>query len=403
MGKAKNLKKRVGSYFKTTQLEGKTIRLVNDAVSIDTIVVASEIEAFLLESNLIKKYRPQYNVLFKDDKSYTSLEIGRKPIPYVVLTRKRTNPPAGGAVYFGPFTSSSDLKIVLKILRRIFPFQSVKNHPPRRCLYYHIGLCPCIPAFPDRLFEYKKDIKKITNFLKGDVGSVVSELKSEQKEFVASEEFEKAGEIQKKIEKINYITSKNYDPFNYEEKPDFYFERIKGEVDSLREILTKYGLPISELNRIECYDISNISGKNATGSMVVFTDGDTNKNEYRRFKIKFKKTPDDFEMMREVLRRRIKRTDWEMPNLMVIDGGRGQVSAVLQVFTETNFKVPVIGLAKREETIIIPIRIASGVDFIEVKLPNSTPGINLLRRIRDEAHRFAITYHRLLRKKALRI
>ena len=227
-------------------------------------------------------------------------------------------------------------------------------------------------------------------------------MKSEQENFVASEEFEKAGEIQRKIEKIGYITSETYDPFKYEEKPDFYFERIRAEVNSLREILIKYGIRIETLHRIECYDISNIQGKNATGSMVVFTDGDSNKNEYRKFRIKFKKTPDDFEMMREVIRRRINRSDWEDADLMVIDGGRGQVSAVLQVFAEQKFEKPVIGLAKREERIIIPVR-TSHTEFLEVKLPKSTPGVNLLRRIRDEAHRFALAYHKILRKKALNI
>ncbi|MEK6819349.1 MAG: excinuclease ABC subunit C, partial [Nanoarchaeota archaeon] len=163
-----------------------------------------------------------------------------------------------------------------------------------------------------------------------------------------------------------------------------------------------YGLEIENLHRIECYDISNIQGKSATGSMVVFTDGDSNKNEYKRFRIRFKHSPDDFEMIREVIRRRVKRIDWDVPNLMVIDGGRGQVSAVLQVFAEQKIDIPVIGLAKREETIIVPVRTPS-VDFIEIKLPKATPGVNLLRRIRDEAHRFALAYHRLLRKKAIAI
>jgi len=399
VGKARDLKKRVSSYFSNKDLSTKTLKLISEAKFIDRIIVASEIEAFLLESNLIKKHKPIYNVRLIDDKSFPYLEINKKPIPYIILARKRENK---NAVYLGPYTTVSDLKIVLRLLRRIFPFQSVKNHPNRRCLYSHIGLCPCIPAFPDKLSEYKKDIKKLISFLKGDVGRVVRELKSEQENFVASEEFEKAGEIQRKIEKIGYITSETYDPFKYEEKPDFYFERIRAEVNSLREILIKYGIRIETLHRIECYDISNIQGKNATGSMVVFTDGDSNKNEYRKFRIKFKKTPDDFEMMREVIRRRINRSDWEDADLMVIDGGRGQVSAVLQVFAEQKFEKPVIGLAKREERIIIPVR-TSHTEFLEVKLPKSTPGVNLLRRIRDEAHRFAITYHRLLRRKALKI
>lgn len=410
VGKARDLKKRISSYFSNKALDSKTLKLTSEAKFIEHIIVASEIEAFLLESSLIKKYKPIYNVRLIDDKTFPHLEInpglakrsgtGKKPVPYVVLTRKLENK---NAIYLGPYTSATDLKIVLRLLRRIFPYQSVKKHPNRRCLYSHIGLCPCIPIFPEKLPEYRKNIRNLVSFLKGDKDKVIHDLEREQKNYVRHEEFEKAGEIQRKIEKIGYITSETYNPFKYEEKPDFYFERIKAEIDSLKEILTKYGIAVNALHRIECYDISNISGKNPTGSMVVFIDGDSIKNEYRKFRIRFKKTPDDFEMMREVLRRRIKRSDWEIPNLIVIDGGRGQVSAVLQVFTEEKINIPVIGLAKRKETLIIPIRINHGVDFLEVKLPKSTPGVNLLRRIRDEAHRFAIAYHRLLRKKALNI
>lgn len=400
VGKAKDLRKRVSSYFIGRDLSSKTIRMMQDANSLDHIVVASEIEAFLLESNLIKKHTPEFNIRLVDDKSYTSLEINKKPIPYVVLSRRFGNK---DAEYFGPFTSTADLKIVLRILRRIFPYQSVKNHPPKRCLYYHIGLCLCVPAYPANLSEAKRNTNRMISFFEGGKDGVVKELQKDQKEYIKNEEFEKAADIQKKIEKIGYITSENYDPFKYEEKPDFYFQRIRDEVASLSEIMKKYGLEVGNLHRIECYDISNISGTNATGSMVVFTNGDADKSQYRRFKIKFKKTPDDFEMHREVARRRAKREDWDKPNLMVIDGGKGQVSAVLQAHAENNFHVPVIGLAKKEETIVIPIKTGLGLDFLEVKLPTSTPGINLLRRIRDEAHRFAITYHRLLRKKALNI
>lgn len=400
MGKARDIKKRVSSYFSNKALEARTLKLISEAKFIDHIIVSSEIEAFLLESNLIKKYKPTYNVRFIDDKTYPYLEVNKKPIPYVVLTRKLGNK---NAEYLGPYTSVTDLKIVLRLFRRIFPYQSVKNHPNRRCLYGHIGLCPCVQVYPTRLPEYRKNIGHLISFLKGNKDGVVKNLKKQQKEYVKKEEFEKAGEIQRKIEKIGIITNETYDPFKYVERPNFYFERIQSEVSSLKEIFGKYRIKIDNLHRIECYDISNIQGKNATGSMVVFTDGDANKNEYRKFRIRLKKTPDDLGMMREVIRRRLRRSDWQTPNLIVIDGGRGQVSAVLQVFAEQKTNFPVIGLAKREETIIIPIRTGIGTDFLEVKLPKSTPGVNLLRRIRDEAHRFAITYHRLLRRKALGI
>lgn len=362
----------------------------------------------MLEANLIKKYKPIYNIRLSDDKFFPFVKISRDRIPYVSITRKRDDK---NVTYFGPYTNSTDLKIVLRLLRKIFPFQSVKNHPKKRCFYSHLHLCPCATFLEGNVTECKKNIKNLTSFLRGNKEKVVGSLKKDQRFYIRLEEFEKAAEIQRKIEKIDRITSENYEPFRYEEKPDFYFERIKNELASLIEILNKYGLKINSLHRIECYDVSNISGKHATGSMVVFIEGEAYKNDYRRFKIKFKKTPDDFAMLQEVMQRRIKRDDWEKPNLMVIDGGKGQISSVLQVFTEQKFEVPVIGLAKLEETIIVPIRPVrqaqgkpgSRLDFIEVKLPHSTPGVNLLRRIRDEAHRFAISYHRMLRRKALNI
>lgn len=401
VGKAKDLKKRVSSYFLKSDLESKTLRMLSDAKSLSHIVVSSEVEAFLLEANLIKKFKPLYNIRLSDDKFYPYLEINKKPIPYVIITRKKIEDK--NKAYFGPYTSTTDLKIVLKILRRIFPYQSVKNHPNRRCLYYHLGLCPCIPIYPERLPQYLKDIKKLIYFFEGKKESVVKELVKDQKENIINEEFEKAGEIQKKIEKIEFITSQNYDPFAYEQKPDLYFERIKNELASLKQILAKYSIDTT-LNRIECYDISNIQGTNATGSMVVFENGDVSKKEYKKFKIIFKKTPDDFAMHQEVMSRRLKHPEWGKPDLLVIDGGKGQVSSVLKVLLMNKNTTPVIGLAKKEETIVIPIQtVGYNFDFIEVKLPKSTPGVNLLRRIRDEAHRFAITYHKLLRKKQLNI
>jgi excinuclease ABC subunit C len=197
VGKAKDLKKRVGNYFSNKALDGKTLRLVAEAASFDTIVVASEIEAFLLEANLIKKYKPHYNIIFTDDKSYPYLEINKKPIPYIVITHKKTNK---NAIYLGPYVGVGDLKIVLRLLRRIFPFQSVKNHATKRCLYYHLGLCPCVQVFPERVPEYKKNIRNLVSFLKGDKNRLVRDLKKEQGNYVRNEEFEKAGFIQRQIE-----------------------------------------------------------------------------------------------------------------------------------------------------------------------------------------------------------
>lgn len=230
---------------------------------------------------------------------------------------------------------------------------------------------------------------------------VVSGLKKEQKAEILHEEFEKAAEIQKKIERIEYITSGVYDPFQYERRPNLYYERIENELNSLQQILADNYLPVEKLSRIECYDISNFSGKEATGSMVVFVNGDACKSEYRRFKIKSHAEPDDFLMHQEVMTRRL-RNSWPYPDLFVIDGGKGQVSSVLEVLRKNNITIPLIGLAKKEEIIVIPYPTTPNkYEYRMVNLPNSTPGVNLLRRLRDEAHRFALSYHRLLRKKLI--
>ena len=371
------------------------ISLVSD---IETIRVSSEIEAFLLESSLIKKNRPFYNIKLIDDKSYPMIQITKGSNPSVTIVRKKTDKKA---IYFGPYSDAGALKVVLKLLRKIFPYQSVLNHPKKKCLYYHLGLCPCVSAEPTNIETYKKNLRRMQKFLDGRKEEVLKTLVKERDSLSNEEMFEEAAIVQGKIDRINLITSETYEPFNYMDKPDFYFQRIEDEVVSLKKILADYYPNIGNLSRIECYDISNTSGTNATGSMVVFENGDKNSKEYRRFKIRTKDTPDDFHMMREMLTRRLKNEDWPIPSLLVIDGGKGQVGSALKALANTKKTFPVIGLAKKEETIIVPIKNALGNDFVEIKLSNSTPGVNLLRRIRDEAHRFAITYHKLLRKKAM--
>jgi len=398
VGKAKDLKKRVSSYFSNKALDAKTLKLVAEINSLDYIPVTSEIEAFLLESQMIKRHKPFYNIKLMDDKSYPYISItkGNNPAVMVVRSTKDKN-----AYYFGPYTDSKAVKTVLKLLRRVFPYQSVKNHAKRKCLYFHLNLCPCVIAVPQNLETYKKNLSRVRKFLKGESKSLINDLIKEQKNHIKNEEFEKASEIQGKIEYINHITSENYDPFRYLEQPDFYYKRVTDEKTSLENILKPYFGKLN-LKRIECYDISNFSGRQATGSMVVFINGDKSGKDYRRFKIKTKDTPDDFFMMKEMLSRRFKSNGWGEPDLVVIDGGKGQVSSALVTLVAGGKQIPLIGLAKREETIVIPQKqMGQKMEFLEIKLPHDTGGINLLRRIRDEAHRFAITYHRLLRKKRM--
>ena len=398
IGKAKSLKDRVSSYFSDSRPhDAKTLKLIADIKSADFIVVQSEIDAFLLEATLIKKHKPFYNIKMSDDKSYPYIKITKSAVPSVTVVRKKNDKKA---YYFGPYPDGSNVKTILRIIRRIFPFESVENHPKKRCLYNHIGLCPCASVIPENKLMYKKNIAKIRSFLDGKKDLVLKDLLKEQKEYIKREEFENASIIQKQIDSINSITSERFDPHFYSEKPDFYFTRINDEIKSLKDILLKYFPEISDLERIECYDISNIQGTNPSASMVVFKHGDSDKSQYRRFKIKSKSTPDDFRMMEEVVNRRFRRDGWENPDLVVVDGGKGQVGSAIKAMVSRNVSVPIIGLAKKEETIVIPINTGRSIEFLEIKLPKSTPGINLLRRLRDEAHRFAITYHRNLRSKS---
>ena len=390
VGKAKNLKKRVSSYFSSKDLGEKTRILVSQINKIDFIEVSSEIEAFLLEEKLIKKYVPRYNIKLIDGKQYPSLKITvQDEYPKILLIRKQIK---DGSVYFGPFTSANSLRMVLKILRRIFPYQNVLNHPNKLCLYYHLKLCPCPYVTKDK--NYRKTILHIIDFLNGKTKKVTDELEKERDLFSKNEDFEQAQDVQKKIDSIKLITSNVYKPFEYELNPNLRIDVIYKELDDLKDILIKNGVKVSDLNRIECYDISNTSGLNATGSMVVFTNGEKDTSSYRRFKIKkfYGNKPNDFAMMQEVLGRRLKHKEWLTPSLIIVDGGKGQISSVKEVLDRIKADIPLVGLAKREETIIT-------ADFKEIKLPKNSKSLHLVMRLRDEAHRFAITYHKKLRSK----
>lgn len=402
VGKAKNIKKRVSSYFVNRKnLGSKTKVLVDKIHNIKTLRVESEIESLILEANLIKKYNPRYNARLTDGKSYYQIKLTvKESIPKVLLTRREDDLPAGRqgkkSIYFGPFPNSSDLKTVLKLIRRIFPYQSVINHSKKYCLYYHIGLCPCPPMFKsDRESkEYRKNIHHIRQFFEGGTKKIIKELEGERDLLSKSEEFEDAKAVQIKIDAVKLITSSTRTPFEYEMNPNLRSDLRSKETEALKQSLKENGVNVSKLNRIECFDISNISGKFATGSMVVFTNGEKDSASYRRFKIKRppKVIPNDFAMMQEVLQRRIRHKDWPFPDLIIVDGGKGQVSAVNKIVFEQNINVPVIGIAKREELLIT-------ADFKVIRLPRDSDGLNLVKRIRDEAHRFAITYHRKLRSK----
>lgn len=381
IGKAKSLRDRVSSYFGKGLLP-KTAMMMSEAFTLDHIVVESEVDALLLEANLIRKFQPVYNIDLKDGKSFPLIEITIKDkIPWVQIARSERDPKA---VYFGPYPQGSDLRQLLRYLRRIFPFVS-QNHPKNaRCFRSHLNLCPCPDIFSDKVAQkrYKKNIRHLISFLSGRRKSVQKMLVSQMQKASDSREYELAGEIKQKLIQIDLLTSYRTRPVEYEVNPNLYEDRRSEESESLASLLG-----LKSLIKIECYDISNTQGTNSTGAQVVFIDGIPEKSLYRRYKIKQKQTPDDFAMMHEMLSRRLK-SNTGLPDLIVIDGGLGQLSSLPEI------PVPVIGLAKRLETVIKK-------DGSSISLPIGSPALNLLQRLRDEAHRFSRRYHFHLRKRSM--
>lgn len=373
----------------------KTKILISKTSKIKTINTHSEIEALLLEANYIKKYNPVYNARLTDGKAYPLIKITIKDnYPKVLIARRPDDPKS---IYFGPYPNASAMKLVLKTIRKIFPYQSVKNHQKKVCLYYHLGLCPCPEVFdsPELKKEYKKNIKRIITFLKGDTKKVLKDLEKERDTLSKKEEYEKASNLQQKINSILIVTSPSYPSFDFNIDPNLKEDIKNDELLSLKTALKKTKSQIILPRRIECFDISNISGKFATGSMVVFVNGEKETSLYRRFKIRFtKEEPNDFAMISEVVGRRLNHREWPFPDLIIVDGGKGQVSSILKVLKRKNLSLALIGIAKREETIITS-------DLAEIKLPKNSKALHLVMRIRDEAHRFAISYHRNLRSKSL--
>ncbi len=528
VGKAINLRNRVRSYFHAPYgQDAKVWRLVERVRDIEFIITESELEALVLECNLIKKYKPHFNVRLKDDKRYPYIKVTwQEPFPKVYVTRRMEN---DGARYFGPFTAVWAVHETLDTLRKIFPYltcdREITGKDQRACLYYDIGLCiaPCIGATTRD--EYRAMIDRLCKFLQGKTNEVTESLRARLDEAVSQMEFERAARYRDQLQAIARITEHQkvvsplmidqdviafarddgdacvqvffvrggkllgreyfvlegtegenadqvlasfvkqfYDeaayvppeillPENIDEAKviEEWLNRQRGQkvllqvprngqskelvqmaeenaratltslkaqwladetkqMNAVAELQQVLGLPDPPL-RMECYDISNTQGTNSVGAMVVFERGAAKKSDYRKFKIKTVEGADDYASLQEVLRRRFKHLiqpsespaavgsrkeeSWrQMPNLVIIDGGKGQLNAALQVLHELGIEgVSVIGLAKQEEEIFLPHQSTS------LRLSKTSEALKLLQRIRDEAHRFGIAYHRHLRTK----
>lgn len=408
VGKAIDLKNRVKSYFqKGLELGPKTTLMVSKIKKIEHVVVESEIEALLLEADLIKRLKPRYNVQWKDDKYYKYISIAKVKsqkskrssklkttdpgrYPKVVTSRKTDN----RAMYFGPFPEGQTVNQVLRSLRRIFPFRDCSQTKFRRyqrlersCLYGDLKLCPspCI-GWISKL-DYQKIMRQLQSFLSGKSKYVIRELKKEMEKYSKNKEYERAAAIRDRIRNYEYVRQSFRPSLAYLERP--------GLVDDVRqqELADLSKLVGADVSRIEAFDISNISGEHAVGSLVVFVGGEPEKRDYRRYRIKSVKGISDVAMIKEVLWRRFRRRA-NLPDLLLIDGGKPQVSAAKEVLAELDLKIPLLGLAKRSESII-------NSQLSTLNLPKDSPTLHLLQRIRDEAHRFALSYHKKLRSQGV--
>ena len=520
VGKAKNLKRRVKSYFNKTPDSPKLIALVPKIEKLEYIITNTEVEALILENNLIKKHKPRYNVLLKDDKKYPYFLITNEDYPRILIERKKNMNPLKGR-YYGPYTDIRAMYATLDFIKKIFPLKKCKQpkFKSRPCLYYHIGKCmaPCQKMVSKE--EYQNIVKQAELFLSGKSNELIEKIKEQMNEYSERQEYEKAArlrdsylDLEKTLErqKVVYENTKlNEDvisllqadgifaitvlmiregrlidkkDFTFEvegnEKDEFfktffrdYYSNLAlefpdrivsreleaiGEKDLYEEwlkILSNKNIKISygksaqgaELqkladknaenllnntlikkmtqirddfndvgsylaeklklknfpHRIECYDISHIQGTNTVASMVTCIDGVMKKSEYKKFKIKLAEgKPDDFLSMKEVLERRLSHLGdekkWAKPDLIIIDGGKGQLSSVMQIVNSMRITgIDFVSLAKREEEVFLPNQSKS------IMLPRNSGALFLIQRIRDEAHRFAITYHRDLRSKTM--
>ncbi|MFB6467929.1 excinuclease ABC subunit UvrC [Cytobacillus sp. Hz8] len=502
VGKAKILKNRVRSYF-TGSHDGKTLRLVNEIEDFEYVVTSSNMEALILELNLIKKYDPKYNIMLKDDKSYPFIKLTAERHPRLITTR---NVKRDKGKYFGPYPNVQAANETKKLLDRIYPLRKCTTLPDRVCLYYHLGQClaPCINDINEE--EYKQIVDEITKFLNGGYKEIKDDLT--EKMMVAADEldFERAKEFRDKIAHIEATMEKqkmqttdfiDRDVFGYSvdkgwmcvqvffirqgklierdvsmfpvynepeeemltylgqfyEKTNHFkpkevlipeainaeyaenllqvkvlqpkrgqkknlinlacknakialkekFSLIERDEERTIRAVEKLGaaLNIYTPHRIEAFDNSNIQGTNPVSAMVVFIDGKSEKKEYRKYKIKTVEGPDDYESMREVVRRRYSRVlkdNLPLPDLVIIDGGKGHVEAVRDVIeNELGLDLPISGLVKDEKHRTSQLLYGEPLEIIQ--LERNSQEFYLLQRIQDEVHRFAITFHRQLRGK----
>lgn len=404
--------------------------MVSTAAEFRFKVLESELEALLVEAELIRTYQPQFNILLKDDKSLLYINITNDKFPKVIRLRKKHIDRYDGTI-LGPFSSAFKTQEVLKIARKIFPWcnkESGRNkkidgeQSQKPCFYYHIDLCPgsCVGEISEK--KYGENIKELILFLKGEKKLVSKNLKIKMARKVDQEKFEEAAVIRDQLEMIEFVTKKTH-----RLKPELTTQALKNKVSEdgiiyLQKILSEYlRLPKQfPLERIEGFDVSNTQGTNPAVSMVAFINGEADTSKYRLFNIRGLNTPNDFQMMREATIRRQNHPEWGRPNLVIVDGGKGQVRSTLKNW---KWRIPVIGIAKHPDRLIIPKinwsewgrpqtdlsapitkldkNPLKKLEYYIVQLEENHPSLKLIQQIRDESHRFSQFQHKRRRLKGM--
>ena len=490
VGKAKDLRKRVTSYFQKNDHDRKTKNLVALIASVDLMVTHTETEALLLENNLIKKHQPKYNIDLKDAKRYAYIEITREPFPRIGIARQTRSEAAD---YFGPFVSAAERDAILRVIKRVFFLRSCRKLPGRACLRYHLASCsgPCVGAVSAE--DYRVQVDRVSALLRGKSSELLDQLRAEMAAYSGRQEFEKALVLRNQIAAIERLGERQQverpkeadqdviaytiagdrvylmvfsvekgllsgkQEYSFDYHDDFFEEFLVlyyadrtppqelvipcevgsglagylserkgrsvqvtvpkiGEKKKLIELVEKNitlafmknELKVQDLQAslglehspevIECFDISHLSGTSMVGSMVQFRNGAPDKKNYRRFKIRTVVGVDDFASIAEIVKRRYQRLIEEkmlFPDLIIVDGGKGQLAAAFGALEGLRLSIPVIALAKREEEVYLP------GEMLPLRLDEKGMALHFLQEIRDEAHRFAIAYNRLLRSRSL--
>ncbi len=386
VGKAAVLKNRVRQYFQNSKKDVKTAALVAEITDTDWIVVDTEMDALFLEAEMIKRYMPKWNILLRDDKSVSYVRINMNDeIPYVSFTR---NPLDDKATYIGPFYGKAAVEKALRIMRKIFPYY-VKPYNGSKTLDTDLGLTPGIEIGKSTAKDYKRNLRKLIRYLEGDGKKMLHDLERTMHDEALKGNYELAAEARDQLFGLRELRKKIV--FSDKEFLDISSDQ------ALRQLQDLLGLE-KPPRRIEGYDISHQSGENTVGSMVVFINGAAARSEYRKFKIHTSRN-DDLKSMREMLTRRLKHKDWDYPDLIVLDGGANQIRAILPLIEEYN--IPVIGRDKSgDHSKSAKVKIVTPTGETK-ELPSSSHIARLIARIDEESHRFAITYHTLLKRKSM--